>query len=105
MSNPDKTGSQKKSALAAAYQDPNLELARAIFIGMAQRIYSAPSTPEQKKPDPKALATLCFRLAEAFEAASHETPKVKAALEAASKAAVKLDEVDLSHVFKPTENS
>ena len=105
MSNPDKTGSHKKSALAAAFQDPNLELARAIFIGMAQRIYSAPSTPEQKKPDPKALATLCFRLAEAFEAASHETPKVKAALEAASKAAVKLDEVDLSHVFKPAEKS
>ena len=47
---------------------------------MAQRIYSAPSNPEQKKPDPKALATMCFRLAEAFEAASHETPKVKAAL-------------------------
>jgi hypothetical protein len=43
---------------------------------------------------------LCFRLAEAFDAASRETPKVKAALEAASKAAVKLDEVDLSAVFK-----
>jgi hypothetical protein len=28
---------------------------------------------------------------------------VKAALEAASKAAVKLDEVDLSHVFQPAE--
>ena len=74
-----------------------------IFIGMAQRIYSAPSAPEQKKPDPKALATLCFRLAEAFDAASRETPKVKAALEAASKAAVKLDEVDISHVFQPAE--
>ncbi|HEV8106406.1 MAG TPA: hypothetical protein VGP97_02715 [Burkholderiales bacterium] len=98
MSSPD-----KKPAAAQAYTDPNLELAREIFIGMAQRIYSAPSSPEQKKPDPKALATLCFRLAEAFEAASHETPKVKAALEAASKAAVKLDEVDMSHVFKPTE--
>ena len=105
MSNPDKTGAHKKGALAEAFHDPNLELARAIFIGMAQRIYSAPSTPEQKKPDPKALATLCFRLAEAFEAASHETPKVKAALEAASKAAVKLDEVDLSHVFQPTDKT
>ena len=100
MSTPDKTGSHKKSALAEAFQDPNLDLARAIFIGMAQRIYSAPSTPEQKKPDPKALAALCFRLAEAFDAASRETPKVKAALEAASKAAVKLDEVDLTHVFQ-----
>jgi hypothetical protein len=101
MSSPDK----KPSAAAQAYTDPNLELARELFIGMAQRIYSAPSTPEQKKPDPKALATLCFRLAEAFEAASHETPKVKAALEAASKAAVKLDEVDMSHVFKSTDKS
>jgi hypothetical protein len=80
-------------------KDPNLELARALFIGMAQRIYSAPSSPETKKPDPKALATLCFRLAEAFDAASRETPKVKAALEAASKAKVKLEEVDLSHVL------
>jgi hypothetical protein len=105
MSNPDKTGQHRRSALAQAFQDPNLELARALFVGMAQRIYSAPSAPEQKKPDPKALATLCFRLAEAFEAASHETPKVKAALEAASKAAVKLDDVDLSHVFNPTEKS
>jgi hypothetical protein len=81
-------------------KDPNLELAREIFIGMAQRVYTAPPSPEQKKPDPKTLATLCFRLAEAFDAASRETPKVKAALEAASKAAVKLDEVDLSSVFK-----
>ncbi|HEX6266296.1 MAG TPA: hypothetical protein VFZ81_05310 [Burkholderiales bacterium] len=81
-------------------KDPNLELAREIYIGMATRVYSAPSGPEQKKPDPKALAAMCFRLAEAFEAASRETPKVKAALEAATKAAVKLDEVDLSGVFK-----
>lgn len=80
-------------------KDPNLELARALFIGMAQRIYSAPGSAEQKKPEPKAVATLCFRLAEAFDAASRETPKVKAAMEAASKAAVRLDEVDLSHVI------
>lgn len=85
-------------------KDPNLELARALFIGMAARVYSTPSAPEQKKPDPKALAALCFRLAEAFDAASRETPKVKAALEAASKAAVKLDEVDLSAVFKSPGN-
>ena len=91
---------EKKSAAGDPLRDPNLDLAREIFIGMAQRIYSAPSAPEQKKPDPKALATMCFRLAEAFEAAARETPKVKAALEAASKAAVKLDDVDLSGVFK-----
>lgn len=83
-------------------QDPNLELARELFVAMAARIYSAPSQPEQRKPEPKAVAALCFRLAEAFEAAARETPKVKAALEAASKAAVKLDEVDLSGVFRST---
>ena len=92
--------SPEKNPPADPFKDPNLELAREIFIGMATRIYSAPSSPEQKKPEPKALATLCFRLAEAFEAASHETPKVKAALEAAHKASVKLDDVDLSSVFK-----
>jgi hypothetical protein len=92
--------SSAKKDQPESMRDPNLELAREIYIGLAARIYSAPSNPEQKKPDPKALATMCFRLAEAFEAASHETPKVKAAMEAATKAAVKLDDVDLSSVFQ-----
>lgn len=92
--------SSETKSHAEAFSDPNLELAREIYIAMACRVYTAPSNPEQKKPDPKALATLCFRLAEAFDAASRETPKVKAALEAATKAAVKLDEVDLSGMFK-----
>jgi hypothetical protein len=92
--------SSAKKEQPESLKDPNLELAREIYIGLAARIYSAPSNPEQKKPDPKALATMCFRLAEAFEAASHETPKVKAAMEAATKAAVKLDDVDLSSVFQ-----
>ena len=96
------TSPDKKPA-PDAFTDPNIELARELFIGMAQRIYSAPASPDQKKPEPKAVAALCFRLAEAFEAASRETPKVKAALEAASKAAVKLEDVDLSHVFEPGE--
>jgi hypothetical protein len=99
MSSPEK---KPAAALPDAFKDPNLELARELFIGMAQRIYTTPTAPEQKKPDPKALAALCFRLAEAFDAASRETPRVKAALEAASKAAVKLEEVDISHVFQPT---
>ena len=97
MSNPE-----KKPAVADAFKDPNLELARELFIGLAQRVYSAPASPEHKKPDPKALATLCFRLAEGFAAAASETPKVKAALEAANKAAVKLDEVDISNMFEGT---
>jgi hypothetical protein len=95
----------RKAGEGEVFRDPNLELARELFIGMAQRIYSAPANPEQKKPEPKAVATLCFRLAEAFQAAAHETPSVKAALEAASKAAVKIDDVDLSHVFGPTDQS
>jgi hypothetical protein len=98
MSTPD-----SKSGVADAFRDPNLELAREIYIGMAQRIYSAPANPEQKKPEPKALATLCFRLAEAFDAASRETPKVKAALEAATKASVKLADVDMSSVFESSK--
>lgn len=89
---------------ATPQQDPNLELARELFVAMASRVYTAPSAPEQKKPDPKMLAAMCFRLAEAFDAASRETPKVKAALEAANRAAVKLDEVDLSAVFKGPNN-
>ena len=91
------SSSEEKSE---AFSDPNLALAREIYIAMACRVYTAPSSAEQKKPDPKALATMCFRLAEAFEAASHETPKVKAALEAATKAAEKLDDVDLSGMFQ-----
>lgn len=92
--------STAKKEQPESLKDPNLELAREIYIGLAARIYSAASNPEHKKPDPKALATMCFRLAEAFEAASHETPKVKAAMDAATKAAVKLDDVDLSSVFQ-----
>jgi hypothetical protein len=98
------TNPEKKSAaapVAVELKDPNLEFARALYIAMAQRIYSKPSAPDQKKPDPKALAALCFRLAEAFEAAAKETPWARAAYEAASKAAVKLEEVDLSGVFQP----
>jgi hypothetical protein len=82
------------------FKDPNTDLARELYIGMAHRIYSKPSAPDQKKPDPKALAALCFRLAEAFEEAAKETPFARAAREAASRASVKLDEVDLSGVFQ-----
>jgi hypothetical protein len=83
--------------------DPNAELARELFISLASRIYAAPPSPEQKKPDPKAVANLCFRLAEAFDAASRETPRMKAAMAAASKASVKIGDVDLSSVFEPAK--
>ena len=96
MTSPEK----KRGAAPVEIKDPNHDFARELYIGMAQRIYSKPSAPDQKKPDPKALAALCFRLAEAFEEASKETPWARAAREAATKAAVALEEVDLSGVFQ-----
>src|SRR4051812_6529113 len=89
---------EKKPAAVIA-KDPFVDLAERIFVNLAARIYSAPSAPDQKKPDPKTLAAMCFKMADAFEAASRETDRAKAAIEIANKAAVKLDEVDLSSVF------
>ncbi|HYG53704.1 MAG TPA: hypothetical protein VD965_00275 [Burkholderiales bacterium] len=86
----------KKEEGPAEFKDPNLDLAKEIFIYMSAQIYTS-NAPQ--KPDPKALAQMCFKLAEAFDGASKETPKVKAFLEAQAKAAVKLDNVDLSDVF------
>jgi hypothetical protein len=83
----------------AVYKDPNLDLAKEIYIEMASVIYTGTAA---QKPDPKALAAMCFKLAEAFDAASRETPKVKAFLDAEAKAAVKLDNVDMTEVFAST---
>ena len=66
---------------------------------LSTRVYGTISGQDVKKPDPKALAAFSFKLAEAFEQATRETDRVRASIEAASKAAVKLDEVDLSSVF------
>jgi len=87
-------------APATPQADPYYQLAEKIYVGLAARVYGTLSGTEQRKPDPKALAAYCFKLAEAFDAAYKETDRVKAALEAANKAAVKLDEVDLSSVFQ-----
>lgn len=87
----------KAPAVAA---DPFYQLAEKIFVGLAARVYGTLAGTDQRKPDPKALAAYSFKLAEAFEQAYKETDRVKAALEAANKAAVKLDEVDLSAVFQ-----
>jgi hypothetical protein len=83
--------------------DPFYQLAERIFVGLAARVYGTLAGTDQRKPDPKALATYSFKLAEAFEQAYKDTDRVKAALEAANKAAVKLDEVDLSGVFKSAD--
>jgi hypothetical protein len=89
---------EKKPAGPVA-KDPFIGLAERIFVNLAARVYSAPAAPDQKKPDPKTLAAMSFKMAEAFEAATRETDRAKAAIEIANKAAVKLDEVDLSAVF------
>jgi hypothetical protein len=80
-------------------QKAYIDLAERIFIQLSSRVYGTLASSEAKKPDPKALAAFSFKLADAFEQATRETDRMKAAIEAANKAAVKLDEVDLSHVF------
>jgi hypothetical protein len=90
---------------AGAAVDPLLaytQLAEKLFVGIASRVYSAPSAPDQKKPDPKMLAAMCYKMADAFEAATRETDRAKAIIDAKNKAAVKLDEVDLTSVFQST---
>jgi hypothetical protein len=90
----------EKQAAARPGKDAYVELAEKIFVGLAARIYSAPS---EKKPDPKALAAYSFKLAEAFEQASKETDRARAAIDIANKAAVRLDEVDLTSVFQSSK--
>ena len=94
---------EKPAQPPAPARDVYTEVAFEVFVGMASRIYSAPSAAGQSKPDPTALALLAFRLAEGFLAAEQETPRAKALAEAASKAKVKLDEVDLSGVIQATK--
>jgi hypothetical protein len=86
----------------APKKDAYVELAERIFVQLSSRVYGTLAGADQKKPDPKALAAFSFKLAEAFEQATRETDRIKAATEAANKAAVKLDEVDLSSVFENT---
>jgi hypothetical protein len=91
-----------KEAPAKASNDPQkayIDLAERIFIQLSSRVYGTLASSETKKPDPKALAAFSFKLADAFEAATRETDRMKEQIEAANKAAVKLDEVDLSSVF------
>ena len=78
-------------------KDPYVDFAEKIYIRLAANVYANLAAPS--KPDPKALAAYCFRLVDAFEAASNETPRRLAEIEAKNKAAVKLDQVDLSSVF------
>ena len=91
------------AAPAAPAETPYREIALQIFVDLAARVYSVPAAPDAKRPDPKLLAAMCFKMAEAFEAAERETDRAKAIIEARNKAAVKLDEVDLTSVFQSTK--
>lgn len=97
MSAPEKPGA------AGPRLDPFRELALQIYIQLAARVYGSPAGADGKRPDPKTLATMSFKMAEAFEAAEKETDRAKAVAEAKAKATVKLDEVDLSSVFASTK--
>src|SRR5881392_2427108 len=85
---------------AALAKDPYVDLAERIFINLSARVYGTLAGSEQKKPDPKALAAFCFKLADAFEQATNETPRKVAEIEARDKAAVRLDDVDVSSFIK-----
>ena len=88
-----------KEAPKGQHADPMAELAEKIFVALAGRIYGNLAGGDVKKPDPKALAAYSYKLAEAFEQASKETTRAMASIEAANKAKVQLDEVDLTSVF------
>jgi hypothetical protein len=81
---------------AAPAKEPYVELAERIFVNLSARVYGTLAGGDQKRPDPKALAAFCFKLADAFEQATNETPRKVAEIEARNKASVKLDEVDVS---------
>lgn len=88
-----------KEPQAGAAREAYIDLAEKIFINLSARVYGTLSGTEQKKPDPKALAAFCFKLADAFEQATRETDRMKAKIDAENKSRVRLDEVDLSGVI------
>jgi hypothetical protein len=91
--------------MSASGKDPYLELAQQIYVRLAARVYGTLAGTDQRKPDPKALAAYSFKLADAFEQAARQTDRAKAAAEVASKAAVKVGDVDLSGMFGPSGGS
>jgi len=92
-----------KEAPKPQHSDPMAELAEKIYVALAARVYGNLAGGDVKKPDPRALAAYSYKLAEAFEQASKETTRAMAHIEAANKAKVRLDEVDLTSVFASTK--
>jgi hypothetical protein len=95
--------SAPEKAAPAPKHDPFRELALQIYVHLAARVYGSPAGADGKRPDPKAVASMSFKLAEAFEVAEGETDRAKVIAEAKAKATVKLDEVDLTSVFQATK--
>ncbi|KPK08186.1 MAG: hypothetical protein AMJ64_04120 [Betaproteobacteria bacterium SG8_39] len=85
--------SEKSAAAAQVPDDPVQALARTIYTRLCGNIYSV---ADAKKPDPRAVAQLSFKLAEAFVAANLEfNPVAIAAREAKEKAGVKVGDVEI----------
>ncbi len=85
--------SEKSPEAVQTPDDPIQELARTIYARLCGNIYSA---LESKKPDPKAVAQLSFKLAETFIAANLEfNPVARAARDARETASVKMDDVEI----------
>jgi hypothetical protein len=93
------SGTPAKEAQAGAAREAYIDLAERIYVNLSARVYGTLAGSEQKKPDPKALAAFCFKLADAFEQATRETDRMRARIDAENKAKVRLDEVDLSSVI------
>jgi len=94
--------SEQQSAVHKAVDDPIQELARTIYTRLCGNIYAV---AESKKPDPKAVAQLSFRLAETFIAANLEfNPVARAAKEAKEKASVKVADVDIDFAGFASKN-
>jgi hypothetical protein len=76
--------------------DPLHDLALQIYVELSARIYGSPAAPDTQRPQPKVLAQMSFKLAEAFIAANLElNPVAKARHEAKTKAGVDLSKVQL----------
>jgi len=85
--------SEHRAAASQAPDDPLQDLARTIYTRLCGTIYSA---LDSKKPEPKAVAQLSFKLAETFIAANLElNPVARAAREAKDTASVKMGDVEI----------
>jgi len=85
--------SEHRAAAAQTPDDPLQDLARTIYTRLCGAIYSA---LDSKKPEPKAVAQLSFKLAETFIVANLEfNPVARAAREAKDTASVKMGDVEI----------